>query len=275
MIEIPESQTLARQIRRTLTGRRITEVFPATHPHKFTWYAGDPLDYAQRLAGRTIRSAEGFGTFVDLLLEGDTHLSVSDGVNLRLHAADAAIPAKYQLLLTLDDGRFLVCTVAMYGGILAFRGESDNPYYLNARSKCAPPDAAFDAAYFRRLLADVKPNLSVKAFLATEQRIPGLGNGVLQDILFRAGLHPRRRIATLAADDSDRLFASVVGVLTAMIDGGGRDTEKDLFGNNGGYAVLLSRNTCAEPCPVCGGPITRENYLGGAVYYCPRCQPLE
>lgn len=178
-------------------------------------------------------------------------------------------------MLTLDDGRFLVFTVAMYGGILAFTGESDNPYYLGSRSKCAPPDAAFDAAHFGRLLADAKPNLSVKAFLATEQRIPGLGNGVLQDILFRAGLHPRRRIATLSSDDTDRLFASVTGVLSAMIGAGGRNTEKDLFGNRGGYAVLLSRNTLSEPCPVCGGAIRRETYLGGAVYYCPCCQPMK
>ena len=60
-----------------------------------------------------------------------------------------------------------------------------------------------------------------------------------------------------------------------MTDRGGRDTEKDLFGTPGGYAVQLSRNTCAEPCPVCGGPIVKEAYLGGAVYYCLHCQPLK
>ena len=59
-----------------------------------------------------------------------------------------------------------------------------------------------------------------------------------------------------------------------MTDRGGRNTEKDLFGRPGGYAVRLSRNTCAEPCPRCGGPIVKEAYLGGAVYYCPHCQPI-
>ena len=275
MIEIPESQTVARQIRETLTGRTVTAVFNATHPHKFTWYSGDPLEYPKLLTGRRIVSAEGHGAFVDLLLDDGVHIALSDGVNLRLYESDADVPSKYQLLVTLDDGCFLVFTVAMYGGINAFRGDFDNPYYQGAKTKYSPLEERFDAAYFDRLLAGAKQNLSTKAFLATEQRIPGLGNGVLQDILFRAGIHPKRKLATLSDEDADRLFGTVKSLLTEMTGRNGRDTEKDLFGRNGGYRVQLSRNTCAEPCPVCGGSIVKESYLGGAVYYCPRCQPLK
>ena len=127
MIEIPESQTVARQIRETLAGRSVTAVFNATHPHKFTWYAGDPLEYPDLLTGRKIVGAEGHGAFIDVLLDDAVHLALSDGVNLRLYGPEDDVPAKYQLLLTLDDGRFLVFTVAMYGGILAFRGDLDIP----------------------------------------------------------------------------------------------------------------------------------------------------
>lgn len=275
MIEIPESKTVARQVRETLTGRTITDVFNATHPHKFTWYAGDPLDYPKLLTGRKIVGAEGFGAYIEILLDDDVRLAVSDGTIMRLYASEAEIPAKYQLLITLDDGRFLVFTVAMYGGILAFRRTFENPYYLGARTKLSPLDAEFDADYFRSMLVGVKQNLSAKAFLATEQRIPGLGNGVLQDILFRAGIHPKRKLATLGDGDVERLFGTVKSLLTEMTGRNGRDTEKDLFGNCGGYAVQLSRNTCTEPCPVCGGSIVKEAYLGGAVYYCTCCQPLK
>lgn len=274
MIEIPESQTVARQVRETLAGRIVTGAFNATHPHKFTWYAGDPLEYPEMLTGRKILSAEGHGPFIDLLLDDDLHLAVSDGVNMRLYDADAPIPSKYQLLATLDDGRFLAFTVAMYGGINAFRGDFDNPYYRGARVKLSPLDEAFDDVHFARMLAGAKQNLSAKAFLATEQRIPGLGNGVLQDILFRAGIHPKRKLATLADADAERIFVTLKSLLAEMARRNGRDTEKDLFGDRGGYTVQLSRNTCAEPCPVCGGPIVKEAYLGGAVYFCSRCQPL-
>lgn len=273
MIEIPESRTLAQQVGGMLSGRTITDVFNATHPHKFTWYSGDPADYRALLAGKAILSAEGHGAFVDILLEDDTHIAVSDGVNLRYYPAGAEIPSRYQLLVTLDDEAFLVFTVAMYGGINAFRGIFDNPYYLGALSKPSPLDGRFDAVCFDRLVAGAKPNLSVKAFLATEQRIPGLGNGVLQDILFKARIHPKRKLATLGDRELENLYVVIKNVLREMTAAGGRDTEKDLFGNFGGYRVLLSKNTWREPCPVCGGALVKEAYLGGAVYYCPHCQP--
>jgi formamidopyrimidine-DNA glycosylase len=59
-----------------------------------------------------------------------------------------------------------------------------------------------------------------------------------------------------------------------MTDLGGRDTEKDLFGNMGGYKTILSKNTVQNPCPGCGGTIIKEAYMGGAVYFCPVCQKL-
>lgn len=159
--------------------------------------------------------------------------------------------------------------------INAFRDTLDNPYYLGALSKPSPLGDGFDAAYFDRLVAGAKPNLSAKAFLATQQRIPGLGNGVLQDILFNARIHPKRKMATLGERELDALFGAVKSTLAEMTAVGGRDTEKDLFGNSGGYKVVLSKNTYADPCPVCGGALVKEAYLGGAVYYCPHCQPLK
>ena len=55
---------------------------------------------------------------------------------------------------------------------------------------------------------------------------------------------------------------------------GGRDTERDLFHNRGGYKTILSPNTIKNPCPICGSRPVREKYLGGTVYYCPVCQPV-
>lgn len=274
MLEIPESYSFARQAADMLSGRTVTDVFNATHPHKFTWYLGDPADYRARLVGKTVRAAEGHGAFIDLLLDDETHIALSDGVNLRYHAPGAEVPPKYQLLIAFDDDSFLVFTVAMYGGIIAFRKHFDNPYYLGALSKPSPLDDAFDEACFGWLISDAKSNLSAKAFLATEQRIPGLGNGVLQDILFKSHIHPKRRLATLGDAELGRMYSSVKSTLRDMADRGGRDTEKDLLGQSGGYKTLLSKNTFAEPWPGCGGAIVKEAYLGGAVYYCPVCQPL-
>lgn len=116
--------------------------------------------------------------------------------------------------------------------------------------------------------------LSAKAFLATEQRIPGLGNGVLQDILYNAGIHPKRKIMKLSDKEIQALFHSVKNTLKEMAQKGGRDTEKDLFGRPGGYATKMSKNTLHQSCSRCGSVIKKETYLGGSIYYCEGCQPI-
>ena len=119
-----------------------------------------------------------------------------------------------------------------------------------------------------------RAQLSAKAFLATEQRIPGLGNGVLQDILFNAGIHPKRKISTLDETERRTLFDSIKSTLEEMTGQGGRDTEKDLFGEPGGYRVKMGKDGMGKPCPVCGGQVVKEAYMGGSVYYCEGCQKL-
>ncbi|MDD4796449.1 MAG: endonuclease VIII [Eubacteriales bacterium] len=275
MIEIPESHTLARQIAQTLQGRRVAHVTINASPHKFAFFHGDAADYPTLLTGCTVDGARAVAGQVEITL-GDIRLTLGDGAYPRLYAAPAAVPARHQLLLRFDDDSALAISTQMYGFISAFRhGENDNPYYLVAREKPTPLTDAFDAAYFDGLFGGLKPNLSVKAFLATEQRIPGLGNGVLQDILFTAGIHPKTKLAALDDADRERLFRSVKGTLAEMTRRGGRDTENDLFGSAGGYRTQLSGKTWKEPCPICGDAIVRQAYLGGNVYVCPACQPVK
>ena len=68
------------------------------------------------------------------------------------------------------------------------------------------------------------------------------------------------------------VFDSVKRVLAEMTRHGGRDTERDLFGQPGGYQTVLSKKTVDKPCPACGTVICKEPYLGGAIYFCPGCQ---
>lgn len=96
----------------------------------------------------------------------------------------------------------------MYGGLLCFNaGELDNKYYQTAQEKPSPLSGAFSQDYFNKMASDpLAQKLRVKAFLATEQRIPGLGNGVLQDILFNAKVHPKTKIAAHSGTDREMLL---------------------------------------------------------------------
>jgi len=110
--------------------------------------------------------------------------------------------------------------------------------------------------------------------MATGQRIPGLGNGVLQDILYHARIHPKRSLDTMLDMEEEALFFSIKHTLELMSDQGGRDTEKDLFGNPGGYATCCSKKTVSQPCQKCGSLIEKASYMGGSIYFCPGCQKL-
>lgn len=274
MIELPESATISRQATEELQGKIIKKVINATSPHRFTWYNGDPQKYPDMLVGLEIGTTKGYGCFVDICLDSDAHLLIGDGTNMRYYPAGEKLPEKFQLAVIFEDGSCLVFTVAMYGAIYAFKGLFDNKYYKGSIEKLSPFDERFDESFLERMISDIPKDISVKALLASEQRIPGLGNGVLQDILFRAEIHPKRKISTLNDMDKGNLFSSMKMTLTEMTDKGGRDTEKDLYGKQGGYQVLMSKNTYKNPCPVCGLSIVKEAYMGGAVYYCPNCQRI-
>jgi formamidopyrimidine-DNA glycosylase len=273
MIELPEAVSLAKQLTETIKGKTVESVIAGYSPHKFAWYYGDPADYGARLRGKTIGTSVAQGGMVEIRAD-DVVLLFSDGVVLRFLAKGEKRPAKHQLLIEFGDGAALSASVQMYGGLVCFRdGEYDNKYYDVAREKPSPLSDEFDSRYFDGLISspDVQ-KLSAKAFLATEQRVPGLGNGVLQDILYNARIHPKRKIETLADAERAALFDSVKSTLKEMTGQGGRDTEKDLFGEPGGYETKLSKNTVNRPCPVCGGRIVRQAYMGGSIYFCAGCQ---
>jgi formamidopyrimidine-DNA glycosylase len=167
-------------------------------------------------------------------------------------------------------------SIQMYGGVGSFLdGELDNLYYRVAKEKPSPFSPEFDKVHFDGIIsAQEVQKLSLKALLATDQRIPGFGNGVLQDILFNAKMHPKKKVNTLSEKDKRDLFNSVSSTLSAMASQGGRDTELDLFGHPGGYKTVLSKNTVNKPCPVCKTKIKKEAYMGGSIYFCENCQIL-
>lgn len=274
MLELPEVNTLARQWNETLKGKVIQRAAANTSPHGFAFYEGDPAGYGELLDGKAIGEARALGGRLEVRMRG-VSLDFFDGVNFRYLREGEKRPAKHQLLIEFEDGDCVACTVQMYGGLMAMpEGAQESPFFAVAREKPSPLTDAFDEAWFDGIVGEAKPTLSAKALLATEQRIPGLGNGCLQDILFIAGIHPKRKVRDMTDAQLGTLFRSVKSTLADMTEKGGRDTEKDLFAKPGGYKTLLSSKTYKQPCPNCGGEISRFAYMGGNVYVCPVCQPL-
>ncbi|MBN1139532.1 MAG: endonuclease VIII [Anaerolineae bacterium] len=271
MIELPEAVVIARQIAETLGGKRIAHAVANASPHKFAWYTGDPAEYNSRLTGKVIGRGSGVGGHIEFEA-GELLLSIS--APIRYHVVGEKRPKKHQLLLEFEDGTAISASAQMWGGFFCFPagGPGGFPDRDIAIARPSPLSDTFDRAYFQTLFDENTPALSAKAFLATEQRIPGLGNGVLQDILWTAHIHPKHKMGELPEGQIGAMYHAVKEVLAAMTAQGGRDTERDLFGHPGGYKTILSKNTVGKPCPACGTTIRKEAYLGGAIYYCSGCQ---
>ena len=270
MIELPEIHTISGQINDTVVGKTILKVTADANPHTFAWYTGDPLMYHDRLSGKTV-TASYPGTnytnaaYTEIVCE-NVLLAIS--TSMRFHDTGSELPSKHHLLIDFTDGSHLSCTVHMWGAMYCYDTNNVTGYDKTP----SPLEPEFDMNYFMELLNGVKPITTVKGLLTTDQRIPGLGNGVLHDILFNAKIHPKLKISQLTSNETESLFDSIKTTLYTMTAQGGRNTEKDLYGNYGGYRTILSSKTKRKPCTVCGNNIERETFLGGNIYYCPTCQ---
>jgi formamidopyrimidine-DNA glycosylase len=276
MIEIPEALTLASQINEAIAEKKIVNVVAEQTPHKLAWYHGDPQQYPKLLVGKTIKKATALGGLINIKAD-NANILIGEGVAFRYHRQGEKCPEKHQLLIEFNDFSAISASVQMYGGIWCFSDENEfkYPYYKIAKEKPSPLSDEFNESYFYKLISsqDVQ-KLSVKAFLASEQRIPGFGNGVLHDVLWKAKIHPKRKISTLNDENKEVLYSMVKAVLSEMTKLGGRDTEKDLYGNKGEYKTIMNKNNVGSSCISCGGIIRKENYLGGSIYYCDNCQLL-
>lgn len=274
MIELPEARTIAKDLEKEILGKTIIDVSGNYTGHKFTFYYKNPTEYKTQLTGKKITKINRRNYYIELEIE-DYKLIMRDGVNIRYYDNIYTIPEKSKLLLSFNDGSFINITVAMYAFIAVIKNDEnmDNNYYDKELTGIGVLDKEYTFEYFKSLINDTTQKLSAKAFLATEQRILGIGNGVVQDILFNAKVHPKKKIQNMSDTEIEGLYNSSKNTITAMIEKGGRDTEKNIYGEYGKYKTILSSKTYKNgKCPICGKELKKENYLGGSIYYCEECQ---
>jgi formamidopyrimidine-DNA glycosylase len=197
------------------------------------------------------------------------------GERIALHEPGEKPPKKHHLLLRFEDGSSLSVTVQGWGSVQLLKRSEFPKGACCAKEGVSPLDPAFTAAHFTSLFRALEDDdkRSVKYFVISEPGVLGVGNGCLQDILFAAGVHPRRRASDLSARERGALHKAVRSVLRRAVKLGGRDSERDLYGEPGRYERVLHSRVVGKPCPECGTPIEKIQYLGGASYFCPRCQP--
>jgi len=137
------------------------------------------------------------------------------------------------------------------------------------------PEPFGDLAWLSCALA--KSRMPIKAWLLDQGKIAGIGNIYAAEILFRAGIDPRRPARSLAEEEVQRLIKAIPKVLEEAISGQGTtlaDAEYRVpTGELGGFQFRLAvYGREGGPCPTCGSPIVRVKIAGRSTYFCPQCQ---
>jgi formamidopyrimidine-DNA glycosylase len=275
MIELPEAKVIAQQIDAEMTGKQIAYGNQGNSPHKFAFTSGTAEEYEQIFMGKTIGPAKGHGSAILVPIEpGHVLVLGGGGERILYHQEERTHPKKRQLLLQFTDGASLTVTISGWGNVLLLPQATAGEHRHVQSERVPPLSDKFTWEHFQGLFESIDPesSRSVKYFLISEPGVWGIGNGCLQDILYHAGIHPKRRIVDLSEADRRALYEAIVSTLSQIVERGGRESERDLYGHKGGYVRILDSKTKGQPCPQCGTPIEKGQYLGGAIYFCPTCQ---
>ena len=182
----------------------------------------------------------------------------------------SALPEKWRLVFDFDDQTCLALNFWWFGYAHFVRelGEHTMTAVLG-------PDAwGMSLEDFRVLLHGRRGG--IKAFLLNQKRIAGIGNVYVQDPLFKAGVHPLRKIDSLTEGEVESLWRALQQILAESIDLGGSQWELNLYGQRGGWneSHLVVAYQEGKPCPQCSTLVEKIKTGSTSAYICPSCQPL-
>lgn len=271
MPELPEAETIARDLEPRLSDARILRV-DVIHEDVV---AGDPRTFADELADRTIRGVGRRGKNLVLSLDDGARLVVNLGMTGRLVLSDAPRAAELghiAVRFDLEDGRALLYDDIRRFGLLERYGDEDWRK-RDAALGMEPLGDDFTPEALRELTRVTR--VPIRNFLLDQYRVAGVGNIYALEALFRAGIRPTRRGRTITRAEAARLRDSLREVLRAAIRHRGTTFSdyRDGSGEAGGFEPLLQvYGREGEPCRQCGTSIKRKVLTNRSAFYCPACQ---
>jgi formamidopyrimidine-DNA glycosylase len=275
MPELPEVETVVRDLRPRLLGRVIHSVRAGRKALRRRWSAA----WGSRLVGRRIASAGRRGKWIVLALDDDVHLVIHLGMTgqLRVVPASQVRAPHTHFILGLDDGaaQLRFRDVRRFGSVTVFMDRSGLDRFF-VEGKLGPEPFDLQASYWRqRLLATER---SLKAALLDQRLVAGVGNIYADESLFEARLAPTRRGCDLSAAEAERLRRAVVKVLNRAIEQRGSSIRDYLDGDGqpGNYQEeFRAYGRTGAPCPRCGTAIVGIRLAGRSTHFCPQCQESE
>jgi formamidopyrimidine-DNA glycosylase len=273
MPELPEVETIVRDLQPLVVGRRIVR---ATLSHEDVLRGTTRRRLTRRLAGKMIRGV--FRRAKHAVFELDSHrLVIQPGMtgSLTVHRRKLSpAESRYAVLRAgLDRGGELVYTDVRRLGTILLLDDKEWELYDRALGP-EPLDPAFTAEQLGEALS--RSRQAVKKVLMDQHYLAGVGNIYANEALFAAGIDPSKPASRLGAEDHLRLHAQIRRILTAAIRSNGT-TFRDYrtgTGEPGNFQLeLLVYGREGEPCRQCGTRLTGTHAIDARIsVFCHRCQ---
>jgi formamidopyrimidine-DNA glycosylase len=293
MPELPEVETVRRQLEPELVGRRIERVKVLDE----RWTRPVPPAKLERaLGGRSVEAVERRGKYLIVRLDDDLalvmHLRMTGNLLWRPAESDGAAdlmdPERFgkqrlyeastdlrhlRARIELDEGSELLFTDPRRFGTAVVMNAGELEHYLAARVGIEPLTEALTPDALAALAAGRRAPL--KSFLLSQAGVAGIGNIYADEALFRARLHPLSPAGSMRREHCEDLCDGIVAALEAGLTSGGAsiDDYRDLRGERGTMQdEFLVHTREGKPCVRCGTEIRRVVVSGRSTYFCPGCQ---
>jgi formamidopyrimidine-DNA glycosylase len=274
MPELPEVETVVRDLRPLLVGKRLAAIRTSRRQLRTKW----SKSWEAKLTGSRVSAIRRRGKWILLDLDPIGLFIVHLGMTGQLTVVprSAARENHVHLIVDLDDGaeQLRFRDIRRFGSAALYPDE--NAWNESRPDRLGPEPFDLPNVYFRSALA--KSARSLKAILLDQSVVAGVGNIYADESLFTAKLDPRRRGCEVSNSESTRLQKAIVAVLTRAIDYRG-STIRNYVGGSGLKGSFQDEfqvyGRTGEPCRRCRTPIACIRLAGRSTHYCPKCQGVE
>ena len=271
MPELPEVETIRRQLAPHLEGRTLTavEILDARWTRPLS-----PAPIEKQLRGASIERVGRRGKYLLWSLSGQRHLLVHLRMTGALLFDPPVEPPHTRVRFELDDGhRLAYVDPRRFGTGHLVAGDDELQAYLVKRIGVEPFTAAFTAEHLRQIARGRRA--PIKAFVLDQRRIAGVGNIYADEALFRARIHPLRAAGRLTRPDWGRLRDAIEEALAEGIEAKGAsiDDFRHVDGARGSFQDrFLIHRRAGQPCVRCRQEVAKIVVGGRGTYLCPSCQ---
>ena len=269
MPELPEVETIRRQLGKTIVGKKIKSVEITDFKKKI-----EPKNLAERLKDLKIKRLDRRAKLLIIKLSNGENLLIHLKLTGQLIYQKIKSPNKFtHAIFNFTDGSRLLFNDMRKFGYLRLT-DKRGLERLNGEFGVEPLSKEFSLAEFKEVLVK-RPNQKIKQLLLDQKFIAGIGNIYSDEALFIAGILPMRPAKSLKEEEIKKLWRVVPAILKKSLKVGGTssDTYVDAYGHAGGFVPRLKvYGRENEKCRRCSGLIKRIKIGGRSAHYCPLCQ---